>query len=197
MKLKQIVGAVAIALTGMAAQANVTTSVLGDTTTYTENFNGGTSFSAGAFNAPTSDDYLWLSVPGSSTASYSFSALSAVQSLTVSFWYSALSTAASWSLTGPANPLANTNPGFFGTLFAANNPGPGGTIGADQQVSFTWNNLSAGNYTLAFGTGLGSLKVDDVQISVTAVPEPETYAMMLAGLGLIGTIVRRRKAKQA
>jgi hypothetical protein len=33
--------------------------------------------------------------------------------------------------------------------------------------------------------------------SVTAVPEPETYAMMLAGLGLIGTIARRRKAKQA
>ena len=28
---------------------------------------------------------------------------------------------------------------------------------------------------------------------VTAVPEPETYAMMLAGLGLIGTIARRRK----
>ena len=32
---------------------------------------------------------------------------------------------------------------------------------------------------------------------VTAVPEPETYALMLAGLGLIGTIVRRRKAKNA
>jgi len=30
-------------------------------------------------------------------------------------------------------------------------------------------------------------------ISVTAVPEPETYAMLLAGLGLMGTIARRRK----
>lgn len=28
--------------------------------------------------------------------------------------------------------------------------------------------------------------------AVTAVPEPETYAMLLAGLGLIGTIARRR-----
>jgi len=31
---------------------------------------------------------------------------------------------------------------------------------------------------------------------VTAVPEPETYAMMLAGLGLVGSIACRRKAKQ-
>ena len=32
---------------------------------------------------------------------------------------------------------------------------------------------------------------------VSAVPEPETYAMLLAGLGLMGAIVRRRKAKSA
>ncbi|MDR2925685.1 MAG: PEP-CTERM sorting domain-containing protein [Azoarcus sp.] len=31
--------------------------------------------------------------------------------------------------------------------------------------------------------------------TVTAVPEPETYAMLLAGLGMIGTIVRRRRNK--
>ncbi|CAM8667228.1 PEP-CTERM protein-sorting domain [Comamonadaceae bacterium] len=31
-------------------------------------------------------------------------------------------------------------------------------------------------------------------VSVTAVPEPETYAMLLAGLGLMGAIVRRRRA---
>jgi hypothetical protein len=30
--------------------------------------------------------------------------------------------------------------------------------------------------------------------SVSPVPEPESYALLLAGLGLIGTIVRRRKA---
>jgi len=31
---------------------------------------------------------------------------------------------------------------------------------------------------------------------VAAVPEPETYAMMLAGLGLINFVARRRKQEQ-
>ena len=38
---------------------------------------------------------------------------------------------------------------------------------------------------------------DFTLISVTAVPEPETYAMLLAGLGLMGTIVRRRNKSKA
>jgi len=29
---------------------------------------------------------------------------------------------------------------------------------------------------------------------VAPVPEPETYALMLAGLGLVGVVARRRKA---
>ena len=32
-------------------------------------------------------------------------------------------------------------------------------------------------------------------LQVAVVPEPETYAMLLAGLGLVGAIARRRKAK--
>ena len=33
--------------------------------------------------------------------------------------------------------------------------------------------------------------------TVAAVPEPESYAMLLAGLGLMGAIARRRNSKQA
>jgi len=36
-----------------------------------------------------------------------------------------------------------------------------------------------------------------IALSVTAVPEPETFAMMLAGLGLIGMICRRRSIAAA
>lgn len=48
-----------------------------------------------------------------------------------------------------------------------------------------------GNFGLLNGIG------DNANGFATAVPEPETYAMLLAGLGMIGTIIRRRKAKQA
>ncbi len=41
------------------------------------------------------------------------------------------------------------------------------------------------------GDNTGSILAD---VNVTAVPEPETYAMMLAGLGLIGFSTRRRKS---
>jgi hypothetical protein len=36
-----------------------------------------------------------------------------------------------------------------------------------------------------------------LDIAATPVPEPETYAMMLAGLGLMGFIARRRRDRGA
>jgi hypothetical protein len=50
--------------------------------------------------------------------------------------------------------------------------------------------------TFASSTGgSGGAVLDNV--SVAAVPEPESYAMLLAGLGLMGFVAKRRKAKQA
>lgn len=39
--------------------------------------------------------------------------------------------------------------------------------------------------------------IDNVQLGVAAIPEPETYAMLLAGLGLLGFAARRRKQREA
>lgn len=61
--------------------------------------------------------------------------------------------------------------------------------------------LSAGNYYVAVngvvaGSGGGAYG-SDLTIAVSAVPEADTYAMMAAGLGLLGFVARRKKAKQA
>ncbi len=43
--------------------------------------------------------------------------------------------------------------------------------------------------------GLNALVVRPGDVLVPAVPEPETYALMLAGLAVVGAVARRRKAK--
>jgi len=77
------------------------------------------------------------------------------------------------------------------------------TLGLLPNVGqFSYQFLTGGPVTLAFGivdindyAGVSELRLDN--ISVTAVPEPETIAMLLAGLGVIGATVRRRRTTNA
>jgi len=75
---------------------------------------------------------------------------------------------------------------------------PSGT--GDQSIS-RYLNVFAGNDETITGISFSStgnaFETDNHAYSVTAVPEVETYAMMLAGLGLMGTIARRRNKSKA
>jgi hypothetical protein len=68
-----------------------------------------------------------------------------------------------------------------------------------QVIRTNARTYTTGNFGLLDGigdnaTGFGAASM---AAPVAAVPEPETYALMLAGLGMMATIARRRKSKKA
>lgn len=82
----------------------------------------------------------------------------------------------------------------------------GNLVGAFNDARNSTYILNAGTtYTLKItGTtkasppgGFGLVSITSVNGTVSPVPEPESYAMLLAGLGLVGTIARRRMKTKA
>jgi hypothetical protein len=105
-----------------------------------------------------------------------------------------------FNLGGGGTDIVFANPN--GATFSSTNFGfyNGGLLNVSIPVNFT-----AGNHVLTFdysgsfqglgdeGWGLNNITVE----GVAAVPEPETYAMLLAGLGLLGFTASRRKIATA
>lgn len=66
-------------------------------------------------------------------------------------------------------------------------------LGTNQASQWKLSNINDmfGSYQASLNADIGNPGFYDADL--TAVPEPETYAMMLAGIGLIGLVARRRK----
>ena len=89
-----------------------------------------------------------------------------------------------------ANSFAVTVAGdeIFGSLSASLLPSNGST--PDQYTWSLWSINSA-----IVGLPRNADFAPNANISVAVVPEPETYALMLAGLGAVGVIARRRNRR--
>lgn len=77
--------------------------------------------------------------------------------------------------------------------------GPVGSTVNNSATAFVLGNVTAqGGLWIDWKNSAYNVGIDNIDYSVTAtppVPEPETYAMLMAGLGLVGFMARRRKQK--
>ncbi len=103
-----------------------------------------------------------------------------------------------------AETVSFTTP-FAGTFTLDKVTFTSGTVGSlvdtdASAVGFNFKNVAAGSYVVkASGTldGTGQFQKAafvGAEYNVTAVPEPTTYALLLAGLGAVGFVARRRNA---
>ncbi len=110
----------------------------------------------------------------------------------ISFWYSPRG-----NVSAASNPIAfSWNGSLVDIVTGTNN-----TLG-NVWSQYTFHLAASTAYTslmfaaVGISDGLGGA-LDNVSVSVSSVPEPETYAMLLAGLGLLGFTTRRRSKLSA
>lgn len=72
----------------------------------------------------------------------------------------------------------------------------GGFGGAEQESLWKWTVTGTGNWVFNFGASAAHMSLDQVAVYAvqTAVPEPQTWALLGAGLGAMGLLRRRRQA---
>ena len=100
------------------------------------------------------------------------------------------------TLPGPTTVTLGSITGFSMAMVAGTPLAPGATLGGPYPAGTSFSGLltAPGTYHLAFvGTVTGVGGQYSASIQAVPVPEPETYAMMLAGLGAIGFVAWRRR----
>ncbi len=102
-----------------------------------------------------------------------------------------------WNTGGYASLGADSS--FLGTVLATDYISVGANANLANLLGSACGGLFSSTSYVSVGAGakVGSGGCASVTSIPTPVPEPESYAMLLAGLGLMGAIVRRRSPKSA
>lgn len=168
---------VAAMLSGAALAANATDTVLGAASI------GAPLAFGGYASGPFLDNFLF-SLPANGGSGYSVSdfTLLPIQFNTV---FSGMTL-----VSNSDGVIGNADDSIISTVLAPQ--------GGSAMLSLSVGPNPAGNYYLSvFGITNGTQGgIYNGAISVTAVPEPESYAMFLAGLGVMGAIAVRRNKKK-
>lgn len=137
------------------------------------------------------------------TLSLSFNLAIAPATISYDFWASSdakvgAGTGVLLTLTGPGGSANVTENGLGASLISnpglnVGNPPSVPNAGINHTGSFAGS--GAGTYTLTFSNlaGNNGMRLDDVTVVATPVPEAQTIAMMLAGLGVLGFVGARRR----
>lgn len=122
------------------------------------------------------------------------------------FWSTTIGNGLDLMGNGSANLFAPT--GYKSFTWWGNDPTSVYAVGSTATFSVTLGNVSVGRNTVGITTYFGgavptqeyaqnqwgnySTIITKVTSPVSAIPEPETYALLLAGLALVGGVARRR-----
>jgi len=148
---------------------------------------GGTSVDVirGSYGAISGNSIDMLGTPGPGSLSQGFATV-AGHDYTVSFDLS-------------ANGVGGDSKALTVTVGAAPAFNFVGDMNNHATETFNYHATTTGLTQLTFtsaASGYSGAVIDNVSVT-GAVPEPETYAMLLAGLGMVGFIARRKAAKKA
>jgi hypothetical protein len=182
----------------VAAAADATSTTFAHTTA------SATDFSASAQSVG-DGSYYWnnpgASSSGNRSESFSFDG-PGVLTVTVPYTLS-ISGGDPYNYYDSVSASVNANASFYGY-------GDNGSFNSYSNASFALNSYydpslqsQSGNLVFgifAAGPGSGTLSIDlgaSTGGFVSSIPEPQSYAMLLAGLALMGAVVRRRSIKKA
>lgn len=173
MKFKNLV--LALGLVAAASSANAATYAVGPVSSGTPAPFSGTVIPAGSFS-----DIFTFTLPANGGSGYSV----------LNFPLTIPSVGTFNTLLTTMSLVSNHD----GILFNADDFLVSTVSGGPNALSLAWGPSAGGDmYLNITGVANGSLGgLYNGAISVTAVPEPETWAMLVAGIGLVGLQLRRR-----